>query len=514
MKISSLLVAALFPACIAAGAQQTQRSGAPLYRMEVTAKTTQAVNYREGSTRINFQGTAFLPLANGEARVENRKGNITIQAKFENMESVAKFGAPYMTYVMWAISPEGRARNLGPVRVQGNKAQVVFTTNLVNFALIVTAEPYFAVSIPSEIVVLENVVRSDTRGKVDMVDAKYELFQRGYWEEGKFDVLPTGTPARAPYELFEARNAMRIAQWQQADKYAPDVFEKADKAMKQAEEYASRKRIEFQPAQMIAREATQAFEDARTVALKRIEEERLENERKAAAQREAEAKQRAAEAKAAQEAAEAKRKAEEEARRLAELEAARQAAAKAQADAARAQAQLEAQKAAAARAEADRLRAEAEEARQRAEAEKQALRAALLKRFNEILETTDTERGLVVQMGDVLFDTGKFDLRPLAREKLARFSGIVLNYPSLLMKVEGHTDSTGSDELNQRLSEQRADEVRRYLMSQGLPAANITSEGFGKNRPIADNSTAKGRQQNRRVEIIVSGEVIGTAISR
>lgn len=497
------------------------QTGAPIYKVTVTSKTAKAINYRQGKTEIDFKGTTYMPLAIGKAKIENSgTGNIALELKFEKMESTAKFGPPYMTYVLWAVTPEGRARNLGPVRLDKDKAELKVTTNLVNFALIVTAEPYFAVTAPSEIVVLENEPRASTKGKVDLVDAKYELFQRGYWEEGKFDILPTGSPAGAPYELFEARNAMRIAKWQQADKYAADSFAKAEASLKQAEEYASRKKIEFKPAQMIAREATQNAEDARVVAIKRMEQERLDNERKAAAQREADAK-------AAQEAAERQRQAEEAARLKAQAEAAQQAEAKARADAARMKAELEARQAAEAsaaaeraradaeraKAEADRARTKAEEDRLKAEEEKRALRASLLARFNQILETRDTDRGLVVNMADVLFDTGRFNLRVEAREKLAKFSGIMLNYPTLNVAVEGHTDSTGGDELNQKLSEQRAAEVAKYLSEQGgLPAANITSTGFGKTRPVADNATAKGRQQNRRVELIISGEVIGTKI--
>jgi outer membrane protein OmpA-like peptidoglycan-associated protein len=502
MKTTSLLFAlSLLP-----GLLQAQGS-APIYQVTVTSKTAKAINYRQGSTKIDFKGTSFMPLAVGEGKVESKgTGNISLQIKFQKMESTAKFGPPFMTYVLWAVSPEGRARNLGPVRLNRDKAEVMVTTNLVNFALIVTAEPYFAVTVPSEIVVLENEPRSNTKGKVEMVDAKYELFQRGYWTEGKFDAISTGAPAGAPYELFEARNAMRIAKWQQADKYAADVFTKAEASMKQAEEYASRKKIEFKPAQMIAREATQNAEDARVVAIKRIQQEKLDNERKAAAQREADAK-------AAQEAAERQRQAEAEARIRAQQEAARQTEAKAQADAARRQAELEAQKAAAAKAQADAAKAEADALRRKAEDDRRALRASLLARFNQILETTDSERGLVVNMADVLFDTGKFNLRSEAREKLAKFSGIVLNYPTLNVTVEGHTDSTGSDELNQKLSEQRAEQVAAYLTKDGgLPAANITSAGFGKTRPVDDNKTAKGRQRNRRVELIISGEVIGTKI--
>jgi outer membrane protein OmpA-like peptidoglycan-associated protein len=197
------------------------------------------------------------------------------------------------------------------------------------------------------------------------------------------------------------------------------------------------------------------------------------------------------------------------------MEADAQAAqAKAEADAL-AQAKAEAEALAArTKAEADereaKARVEAEQARQAAE----ALRAQLLEQFNRILDTRDTPRGLVINMADVLFDTGKFDLRAIAREKLARLAGIVLAHPGLKLDIEGHTDSTGSDELNQKLSDQRADSVRKYLMEQGMPETSLIAVGFGKSMPVADNSTAAGRQQNRRVEIIVSGEVIGTKIGR
>jgi outer membrane protein OmpA-like peptidoglycan-associated protein len=180
---------------------------------------------------------------------------------------------------------------------------------------------------------------------------------------------------------------------------------------------------------------------------------------------------------------------------------------KAEADAREAKAKAETE---ALRAREEAARAEAEQARQAAE----ALRAQLLEQFNRILDTRDTPRGLVVNMADVLFDTGRFDLRPIAREKLARLSGIVLAHPGLNLDIGGHTDSTGSDEFNQNLSEQRADSVQKYLIEQGLPDSSLTAAGFGKSMPVADNGTAAGRQQNRRVEIIVSGEVIGRKIGR
>ena len=521
---------AVWPAALPpaqAQAQSQTQEGAPIYRVRVTSRTAKAVNYRQGNTRIDFKGTAYMPFAKGEARVENRSGRIALDVRLEKMEPASKFGPPFMTYVLWAITPEGNARNLGPLTLDRDRARLQVTTNFQSFALIVTAEPYYAVTVPSEIVALENEVRPDTRGKVDLVDARYELFQRGYWEEGKFTPLEMSNP-KAPFEYYEAQNAMRIARWAQADKYAPESYQKAEAQIKQAEVYLGRKGNNTKPIQMVSREAAQFAEDARVVALKRIEEERLANERAAAAKREAEeraaraaAEERQRQEEAARKQAELdrlmaeKQKAEAERQRMAaELESARAAAAKAEADRARAEAQERERKAAEAARQAAEAARQAEEAARQALAEKQALRAALLERFNQILETRDTERGLVVNMADVLFDVGKFNLRQEAREKLARFSGIVLAYPTLRITVEGHTDSTGSDELNQRLSEQRANEVRNYLISQGLSREMISAEGFGKTMPIADNTTAAGRQKNRRVELIVSGEVIGTQLTR
>ncbi len=506
---------AALPEALAQGEQ-----GAPIYRVRVTSRTAKAVNYRQGNTRIDFKGTAYLPFAKGEARVQNRDGRVALDVRLEKMEPAGKFGPPFMTYVLWAITPEGNPRNLGPILLDRDRARLEVTTNFQSFAMIVTAEPYYAVTVPSEMVVLENEVRQDTRGKVDLVDARYELFQRGYWEEGKFDKLAMDDP-KAPFEYWEAQNAMRIARWAQADKYAPESYQKAEAQIKQADVYRGRRGNNTKPIQMVSREATQFAEDARVVALKRIEEERLANERAEAAKREADAK-------AARAAAEQRQREEEAARKQAELDRLLAEKQKAEAERQRMAAELESARAEAAKAEADRARAEAldrerqaadaarraEEAARQALEEKQALRASLLARFNQILETRDTDRGLVVTMADVLFDVGKFELRGEARERLARFSGVVLAYPTLRINVEGHTDSTGSDELNQRLSEQRAEAVRNYLISQGLPRDMISSEGFGKNMPIADNSTAAGRQQNRRVELIVSGEVIGTQLSR
>jgi outer membrane protein OmpA-like peptidoglycan-associated protein len=194
-----------------------------------------------------------------------------------------------------------------------------------------------------------------------------------------------------------------------------------------------------------------------------------------------------------------------EADRLKSENDARTAAAQNEAD--RLKSEYDAQRAAA-QAELDR----AAKDRARAEAEKVELRAQLLSQFNAVLQTRDTARGLVVNMSDVLFDTGKFSLRPIAREKLAKVAGIVSGHPGLRLDVEGYTDSVGGDDYNQRLSEHRGEAVRDYLTGEGMAAGSVTAKGFGKTQPVATNATAAGRQQNRRVEIVISGEVIGTEI--
>jgi outer membrane protein OmpA-like peptidoglycan-associated protein len=505
---------------------QKQQEATPLYRVTVVARTTKAINYRHlsGPTKIDFRGTVLLPLSEGQAKVESKKGAVHIQAQFEKLEPATRFGPEFLTYVLWSVSPEGRADNLGEVVVEGSKSKLDVTAQLQAFALIVTAEPYFAVTQPSEVVVLENVVRPDTLGNVEEVDAKFDLLQRSQYIM-QANSQPPAPDSRTPLELQEARNAVQIAKALGADHYAADSFNKAAQLLQQAEGYLAHKG-EKKQVEMTAREAVQTAEDARAITDKRLQEEKLAQERQAAADREAKAKAQAEEAERAE--LEAQLAAERAAREKAEAEAAR-IAALAQQQAAQAEAErsrLAAEQAAREKAEADAARAaalvqqqaaqaEAEAARkaaQQAEAEKAELRARLLNQLNMVLQTRDTARGLIVNMSDVLFDTGSYTLRPGAREKLAKISGIVLAHPGLTLQIEGHTDSVGSDEYNQVLSERRAGSVRDFLVEQGVPAATVTASGFGKTQPVASNETPEGRQRNRRVELVVNGDAIGTAV--
>jgi outer membrane protein OmpA-like peptidoglycan-associated protein len=463
---------------------------------------------------------------------------------------------------LWAVTPEGRTANLGEVLLNGTKSKLHVTTELQVFGLVVTAEPYYAVTQPSDLIVMENQVRADTKGKIEEIDAKYELLQRGQYQR-LANPLALKTDRNQPLELYEARNAVQIARGEGADRFAAETFQKAEKSLAEAEAYQARK-AGRKPVAMTAREAVQTAEDSRAIAVKRQEEGALTAERQQSVEREAHAESGRAAAQSetdrvTREADAARIKAQAESARLTQEKDAQATAALAEAnrvktenEARTAAAGIEADRlkldnearAAAAKTEADRLRLESDSrlgaaqteadrlkreneaqktanqiqldftATQKAqlEAEKAELRSQLLKQFNIILQTRDTARGLIVNMSDVLFDTGKSSLRPVAREKLAKVAGIVSGHPGLRLDVEGHTDSVGGDEYNQRLSEQRGVSVRDYLTQEGMLASSVTTKGLGKTQPVASNDTAEGRQQNRRVELVISGEVIGTEI--
>ena len=661
----------------------------PIYRVTVVARTMKAINYnhRSGSTHIGFSGTALMPQARGEARVESKQGVIKIDADMQKLTPATQFGPEYLTYVMWAITPEGRATNVGEVLLNGDHSKLNATTELQSFGLIVTAEPYFAVTQPSDVVVMENVVIEGTVGTIEQLEAKYELLPRGQYvmNVNPSEIKAPALDRKVPLELYEARNAVQIARWMGADRYASDTFQKALDGLTNAEGYLVGK-AGSKPIGTVAREAVQMAEDARIITIKKMQQEQLASERKAGKDREARAEsaqvsaeaeterakaaaqmaarqhtaemtatqleaervkrnsefrataaesemdrlkrenaaqaltaktdaervkaENAAQALTAQNNAEQMKRenaaqalsaqtdaermkaenaaqaltaqneadrtkrdsdarmaaAQSEADRLKELNSTQ--AAKAQGESARltamtdqlktdsaasilaAKAETERQKsaniaqAAAAKADADRLKAEndansaaarneadrlkrendaqrtasqasldrAAADKAQAETEKTALRAQLLAQFNAVLQTRDTARGLIVNMSDVLFDTGKYSLRPQAREKLARVAGIFVGHPGLRLEVEGFTDSIGGEDYNQHLSENRAGSVRDYLTEAGIPLAAVTAKGFGKTLPVASNMTAAGRQQNRRVELVVSGDIIGAEI--
>jgi outer membrane protein OmpA-like peptidoglycan-associated protein len=488
----------------------------PVFRVNVVSRTTKAVNYRHrgGSTTVDFKGTSLMPQATGKGKVDSKAGRLQVNASFSHLEPAGKFGGQYLTYVLWAITPEGRAVNLGEVVPnEEQKSSLEVTTDLQAFGLLVTAEPYFAVTRPSSLVVVENLIRYETKGFEEAIDARFDMLEGGqYTIDVAAAQLPSATAApNTPLDLLEARNAVAISKAAGAEKYASQSLAKALDMLARAEDYLVRKQGRT-PIGTAARGATQMAEDARVLTLQRKEQERIAAEKQAMRDRQEKAE---ADAKAAAEAeAKAKAEAEEDARRRAQAEADRAAAEKAKADAQFVQAQAEAARAAAL-AEQQKAEAEAEKARLAAEEanrQKEELRARLLHQLNQVLETTDTDRGLRVNMPDVLFDSGQYTLKPAARERLARISGIVEGYPELKFEIEGHTDNIGSDQFNQSLSEKRAASVRDYLVNSGVSLDSVVVRGFGKTQPIASNASASGRKLNRRVEMIVSGDVIGTKL--
>lgn len=469
----------------------------PVFRVTVVARTVRAINYhhRSGSTRIDFRGTELMPLARGNATVDSRMGSAKVDVHVDHLSPANQFGPEYLTYVLWAITPEGRAENLGELALSGDHSSLLAASSLQAFGLIVTAEPYFAVTQPSDVVVMENFIRNDTTGIIEQVDAKYELLKRGQYVLNRARYVPVRINPKGPLQLAEADNAVEIARMAGAERYAADTFQKATLALRNAQAFALHggdKAVETN-----AREAAQMAEDARIITYRKMQDEHQAAQQAAAEQ-----------ARAAAQQADADRAAAEQAREQAEAAAAEAARQKADADAARTAALQQQQQAEADAERARQASAQAEAQRQQAEAEKAELRERLRQQLNTILETRETARGLIVNINDVLFDFNRYTLKPGAREKLAKVSGILLAYPGLKLQLEGHTDSIGSDEYNLRLSQQRADAVRDFLTEQGVAAGNITSTGLGKEDPVASNDTAAGRQQNRRVELVVSGEAI------
>jgi len=485
------------------------------------ARTIKAVNYRRagGSTKVSFQGTELMQGGSAEAEVENRNGRMEIKVKCAGLQDATKFGLEYLAYVFWAVSPQGRAQNLGEIVVKNGSGELKALTDMQTFGMIVTAEPYFAVTQPGNMVVLE--AATPAGGRVEDVDAKFELLGRGVYSSSntRIDNAIFGIDPKTPRELFEARNAMRIARNAGAEKYAAATLAKGEQQLAAAEDAYHSKR-DKKTVESAARDVVETAEEARVMAVKQKAEE--EAQAKIAADKKA-AEEREAKARADAQAELQRRQAAEQAR--IEAEQARQQAeqAKAEAERMKQEAQQAAAEAAAQKAEADKARqaaleqqklaeAEADKARQaaaKAEAEKAQLRSQLLEQLNSILQTRDSARGLIVNMSDVLFDTGSSTLKAGAREKLAKISGILLAHPGLTLQIEGHTDSVGGDEFNQQLSERRSDSVRDYLAEEGVAASSMTAKGFGKTQPVASNDTPEGRQRNRRVELVVSGDAIG-----
>jgi flagellar motor protein MotB len=507
--IQKVIVSMLLGLCaMPAMCQDTERGGTvPIYRVTVVQRNVDAINYQYRSlpTKIDFRGTVLMPKAKGEATVESKRGRTEIEASVDNVEGSQRFGREYLTYVLWAITPEGRPHNLGEIVPGGsNKAKLHVTTDLQAFGLIVTAEPYSAVRQPSDVVVLENLVRSDTVGMVQPIHARYELMPRG-----QYTWLGSQAPANAPkvsmeqYEalsqLYQAQNAIGIARSVNAGEYAPNTLAKAQQLADEAHRLQLSSKSNTSLVIQNAREAAQTAEDARVIAERRRQEEQLSRAQadvsaaqQAKAQSDADAQRAQAEAQSAIAQAQAERAARQRAE--GQAAAARQSAAQAQAAAESSRAQV----AQVVLDQSSRQRRE-QEIRQKTE-----LRMRLLEQLNGALSTRDTPRGLVVTLPDAAF-SGPMP-RGAFTNQVARVAAIVATQPGLRVEVEGHTDSASTEPLSSR----RAEAVRGILIGSGLPANAVTARGLGNTRLLHSNASPGGRMENRRVEIVVSGDPIGT----
>ena len=489
------------PTSIAPGAHSSEvvtqcENGTYIYHVNVVQESLDAVNYlnRSGTTHVGFVGTNLMPGARGDAKVNAVTGKTEISVKFDGLTPANGFGPEYLTYVLWAISADGRPQNLGELELSGNKASLNVTTSFQTFGMIVTAEPYFSVSTPSDVIVLKNMFSDDTNGVLQQVNVHYQLLPRGlYANTGGAKSVPHPITDRehTPLALFEAYNAQRVALAAGADQYAPDIMKEVVADIENAQDLQSSKHRDVKMEFTYARGAVEHAEDARIVTLRKQAEQRQQQaqEAKLAAQEQAQKSQLQAE-QAKLQAAQSQAQANEA------------SAAQAQAEAAKAKAD----------AEAANARAQAAEATQRAEnsaASEQALRDRLLKQLNTVLQTTETPRGLVINLSDVLFDSGKYTLKPDTQISLAKVATILQLYPGLKVQVEGYTDSVGTPAFNQTLSENRADSVKNFLVQNGVSQDNVTAMGYGATDFVAVNTTSSGRAQNRRVEMIVSGEAIG-----
>jgi len=481
-----------------------QKSGSvPIYRVTVVERSLKAINYKYRSlpTRVDFRGTVLMPAAKGEALVESKRGRTEIDAKLEKMEEPQRFGREYLTYVLWAITPEGRPHNIGELVPDSfNKAKLSVTTDLQAFGLMVTAEPYSAVRRPSDVVVAENQIRGDTIGKIEQVDAKYELMPRGqYTWQPPNGMAVVGGPKvsmdkyEAMSEVYQAQNAIGIAQTARADQYAPNTLQKAQQLLTEAQQLQSN-RGDSKSVVQIAREAAQTAEDARAIAERREHEQKLSSAREEAIlaqQAKTQADAATLRAQAAADVARQQADAERAARERAELEAAsaRQRATQAEATIA------------ADRAQAN-TRVTVDQQKQMETTRRSELRMRLLEQLNGVVSTRDTPRGLVATIPDNGFNDSS--MRANASEQVARIAAIVKAHPGLKVDVEGHTDAPATE----GLSWKRAETVRTTLSGNGVTV--MSARGLGNSKPLAYNGTPSGRLENRRVEIVISGDAIGT----
>ncbi len=436
------------------GAQQVERD-VPVLSQEIAAQLD-GFSYQEGpESHLEFRGTPIALGATGEAEIEFQEGRARVDVKVEKLPAPENLG-PFATYVLWAVTADGNASNIGSIEVKNGNGDLEATTPLSQFALIISAEPHYAVTSPSRAIVLQNLGKRVRGKKFNIVGLKERI------DYSSLSPQPRDERGKTAPDLIQARYALAIADGADAERLAPGEYAKAEQLLSRAEAAQKDKKGSVRsttPA--LAREAVQMAEDARL---------------------------RAVTALAAEKSAAATRSAREEAERKAAVEAA----------------------AASEAAKRSESQAAAQAAEQAALGANRAARADLVARLNRVLPTRETERGIVAEIAGVQFAVGAATLNSDAREALSRFAGIVGVYPSMRFRVEGHTDSTGGAAMNRDLSLKRAGTVRDYLVAQGVSNSSIDVDGLGPDRPVESNDTREGRARNRRVEIILSGDPVAS----
>jgi outer membrane protein OmpA-like peptidoglycan-associated protein len=515
MKRVGFLIASVSLLILLAASGFAQSAQSSEERESFVTRTTLAVRYVENKkTTVSITGTPLAPRITGKAEVEYKKNDARIKVKVENLDSPQVFGPFYTTYVVWAVTPEGRAENLIELP-SGYTSEVQARSSAQTFGFIITAEPHSAVELPSPKLVAETTLPKNVTSGVQTTQAEYRADKGNLYESSASDTGVLQPDYTTPRLILGARRSLDIARRAGAKEYAADEWQQAQGMLAKLEQIWPRNLKDETKFSGLARDVMRLSQVARNLATEREYQARIENERQTRLRslEEARAQAERAQAEAERVRLEAERAKAEADRARAQAEAAKLEAEKAERAAAdeRTRREAAARDAEAAKAKAEAARLDAETARQQAAQAKSERDAALQKLYvslSEILDTKRETRGFIVNIGDVLFDTGKATLKPTAREKLSKLAGILLAYPgNLQLEIEGHTDSTGSDELNNKLSQNRAESVRDYLVQSGVKQDRIRNvQGFGKTKPIATNDTAAGRQMNRRVEVVIDDE--------
>lgn len=455
--------------------------------------------WSEGTIKLAMKGTDLARNASGEVRVRSRTNFNELDLRVKGLPTPQSLGPEFLTYVVWAISPAGIGSNLGELALERGEGRLRAQTDLQSFGLIVTAEPYFATSMPSDSAVLQNAPSPDEKRTPAQSPVAGRFMPRGQYRVGAEagEVKPFSFEPGVPLDVYQARNALQIAKRTRMDQFVNTAYGQAEDLLKRADELYFGGDARASTA--AAREAVQVVGDGVRISLERQEALRNDLLQRAADDRVRRATSTAEDASRRMEEALRMQQSAQEAARAAELQ--------------RQKAEDEMRLAVEERRRAQQEAIQAREVAQKLVQEQHQLRDLLIQRLNQVLETEDTDRGLVVKLSDILFDPGRFTLKPETRVLLARIAGILSWAPGIQVQVEGHTDNTGDATRNQALSEQRAAAVANFLVEQGMPASNLSSVGYGESRPLEPNSTRTGRERNRRVDLVLSGEMIGASIA-